>query len=82
MVSAFLVICAANIPLGYLRRQHTRFSYGWYFYTLLTAPVVLYLAIRGCHQVACAAPLLGATFLGQAVAALPCVRRVGTAGPV
>ena len=35
-----------NLPLGYFRSEHIRFTYGWYFYLSLSLPVIVYMRVK------------------------------------
>lgn len=35
-----------NIPLGYLRQNYDKFSFGWYFYIHISIPFIIYLRIK------------------------------------
>ena len=40
--AAFLI----NIPLGYLRQNCEKFSFGWYFYIHISIPLIIYLRVK------------------------------------
>lgn len=42
----FLLATAINIPLGYLRHEYRKFTFGWFFYTHLSIPVIIYLRTK------------------------------------
>lgn len=49
MVSLTLVILFAllvNMPLGYLRRNYEKFTFGWYFYVHISIPAIIYVRIK------------------------------------
>jgi hypothetical protein len=49
LVSLMLVILFAfitNVPLGYLRRNYEKFTFGWYFYVHISIPVIIYARIK------------------------------------
>ena len=35
-----------NLPLGYLRQNYEKFSFGWYFYVHISIPIIIYLRIK------------------------------------
>lgn len=35
-----------NMPLGYLRQNYDKFSFGWYFYIHVSIPVLIFLRIK------------------------------------
>jgi hypothetical protein len=41
-----VVVLALNLPMGYLRQNYEKFSFGWYFYVHITIPVIVYLRIK------------------------------------
>ncbi len=49
LVSLTLVIMFAflvNMPLGYLRRNYEKFTFGWYFYVHISIPAIIYVRIK------------------------------------
>jgi hypothetical protein len=37
---------AINVPLGYLRQNYEKFSFGWYFYIHISIPLIIYMRIK------------------------------------
>ena len=35
-----------NLPLGYLRQNYEKFSFGWYFYIHISIPLIIFLRIK------------------------------------
>jgi hypothetical protein len=35
-----------NIPLGYLRRNYEKFTFGWYFYVHISIPALVYIRVK------------------------------------
>jgi hypothetical protein len=35
-----------NLPLGYLRQNYEKFSFGWYFYIHISIPVIIFLRVK------------------------------------
>jgi hypothetical protein len=35
-----------NVPLGYLRQNYEKFSFGWYFYIHISIPVIIFLRVK------------------------------------
>jgi len=35
-----------NLPLGYLRQNYQKFSFGWYFYVHISIPLIIFLRIK------------------------------------
>lgn len=44
IVTLFALII--NLPLGYIRRQCEKFSFGWYFYIHISIPIVIYIRVK------------------------------------
>lgn len=59
-----------NLPLGYLRNEHERFAYGWYFYLHLSLPVVVYLRVKTGYEWKFIPVLLCGAVLGQILGGL------------
>lgn len=41
-----VMVLALNIPMGYLRQNYRKFSFGWYFYVHITIPIIVYMRIK------------------------------------
>jgi hypothetical protein len=54
-----------NIPLGYLRQNYAKFSFGWYFYIHISIPLIIYLRIKSGFNWHFIPLTLGAAFAGQ-----------------
>lgn len=39
-----------NVPLGYLRQNYEKFSFGWYFYIHISIPLIIYLRIKSGYS--------------------------------
>ena len=35
-----------NIPLGYVRQNYEKFSFGWYFYIHISIPIIVFLRVK------------------------------------
>lgn len=35
-----------NIPLGYIRQNYEKFSFGWYFYIHISIPLIVFLRVK------------------------------------
>ncbi len=46
LLSLFLLAAGLNIPLGYLRQGYAKFTFGWFFYTHLSIPVIIYVRTK------------------------------------
>lgn len=68
----FLLPAILNLPLGCLRQGYDRFTFGWFFYTHFSIPVIIYLwAKAGFGPEFFPFPLAGAVagqFLGGLIA--------------
>jgi len=42
----FLLSAIVNLPLGYLRQGYDRFTFGWFFYSHLSIPVIIFLRTK------------------------------------
>ena len=56
-----------NVPLGYLRQNYDKFSFGWYFYVHISIPLIIYLRIKSGFSWHFIPLTLGAAFCGQLV---------------
>lgn len=46
LLGVIIFAFAVNIPLGYLRQNYEKFSFGWYFYVHISIPVIIYLRVK------------------------------------
>lgn len=46
IMSLFLLATFINTPLGYLRQNCEKFSFGWYFYVHISIPLIIYLRVK------------------------------------
>ena len=56
---------AINIPLGYLRQNYDKFSFGWYFYIHISIPLIIYLRIKSGYSWKFIPLTLGGAVVGQ-----------------
>ena len=56
---------AINIPLGFLRQNYEKFSFGWYFYVHISIPVIIYLRIKSGYSWKFIPLTLGGAVVGQ-----------------
>jgi len=54
-----------NLPLGYLRQNYERFSFGWYFYVHISIPIIIYLRVKSGYSWKFIRLTLGGAVLGQ-----------------
>jgi hypothetical protein len=60
-----LFALAINIPLGYLRQNYEKFSFGWYFYIHISIPLIIYLRIKSGYSWKFIPLTLGGAVAGQ-----------------
>ena len=58
---------AINGPLGYLRQNYRKFTFGWYFYVHISIPLIIYLRIKAGFSWMFIPLTLGAAVAGQLV---------------
>lgn len=46
LIGLFLLATFVNTPLGYLRQNCEKFSFGWYFYVHISIPLIIYLRVK------------------------------------
>ncbi len=46
LLGLILFALAINVPLGYLRQNYRKFSFGWFFYVHISIPLIIYLRIK------------------------------------
>ena len=46
LLGLVLIAFAINLPLGYLRQNYEKFSFGWYFYVHISIPLIIYMRIK------------------------------------
>jgi hypothetical protein len=46
LAAIILLALAVNIPLGYLRQNYPKFSFGWYFYIHISIPFIIYARVK------------------------------------
>jgi hypothetical protein len=46
LAAIILMALAVNIPLGYLRQNYPKFSFGWYFYIHISIPFIIYARVK------------------------------------
>lgn len=75
LLGLMILVFAINLPLGYLRQNYEKFSFGWYFYIHISIPLIIYLRIKaGFSWVYIPLTLCGA-FAGQMVGGIIRKRR-------
>jgi hypothetical protein len=46
LLGLVLVVVIINLPLGYLRQNYEKFSFGWYICVHISIPIIIYLRIK------------------------------------
>jgi len=46
LLGLMLFAIIINLPLGYLRQNYDKFSFGWYFYVHISIPLIIFLRIK------------------------------------
>jgi len=59
-----------NLPLGYLRQNYEKFSFGWYFYVHISIPIIIYLRIKSGYSWKFIPLTLGGAVVGQLLGGL------------
>jgi hypothetical protein len=67
LAGLILIAFAINMPLGYLRQNYRKFTFGWYFYVHISIPLIIYLRIKAGFSWMFIPLTLGAAVAGQLV---------------
>ena len=65
LLGLILVVVFINLPLGYLRQNYEKFSFGWYFYVHISIPFIIYLRIKSGFSWKFIPLTLGGAVIGQ-----------------
>ncbi len=65
-----LFAVAINVPLGFLRQNYEKFSFGWYFYIHISIPLIIYLRIKSGYSWKFIPLTLGGAVVGQLLGGL------------
>ncbi len=60
-----LIAIIINLPLGYLRQNYEKFSFGWYFYVHISIPIIIYLRVKSGYSWKFIPLTLGSAVVGQ-----------------
>ncbi|HEX2770026.1 MAG TPA: hypothetical protein VHN12_12170 [Geobacteraceae bacterium] len=60
-----LIAVIINLPLGYLRQNYEKFSFGWYFYVHISIPIIIYLRVKSGYSWKFIPLTLGGAVVGQ-----------------
>jgi hypothetical protein len=60
-----LIAVIINLPLGYLRQNYEKFSFGWYFYVHISIPIIIYLRVKSGYSWKFIPLTLGSAVVGQ-----------------
>lgn len=67
LLGLILFTFVVNVPLGYLRQNYEKFTFGWYFYIHISIPLIIYLRIKAGFSWLYIPLTLGAAVAGQLV---------------
>lgn len=67
LLGLIIIACAINLPLGYLRQNYEKFSFGWYFYVHISIPIIIYMRIKAGYSWKFIPLTLGAAVIGQLI---------------
>ena len=67
LIGLILFAFAINVPLGYLRQNYEKFTFGWYFYIHISIPLIIYLRIKAGFSWMFIPLTLGGAVAGQLV---------------
>ena len=62
-----LLAAGINLPLGYLRQNYDKFTFGWYFYVHISIPLIIYLRIKSGFSWKFIPLTLGGAVAGQII---------------
>ncbi|MBT0666314.1 hypothetical protein KI809_18540 [Geobacter pelophilus] len=62
-----LLALLINLPLGYLRQNCEKFTFGWYFYVHISIPVIIFLRVKAGFSWHFIPVTLGAAVAGQLI---------------
>lgn len=65
LLAVTLIALLLNIPLGYLRQNHDKFTFAWYFYIHISIPVIIFLRVKAGFSWHYIPITLGAAVAGQ-----------------
>ena len=65
LLGLILFAVAINVPLGYLRQNYEKFSFGWYFYIHISIPLIIYMRIKSGYSWKFIPLTLGGAVVGQ-----------------
>ena len=56
---------AINLPLGFLRKAHERYSFGWFFYVHISIPLIILLRLKAAFAWQVMPLTVGGALIGQ-----------------
>jgi hypothetical protein len=62
-----LIAIIINLPMGYLRQNYEKFTFGWYFYVHISIPVIIYLRVKSGLSWKIIPLTLGGAIIGQII---------------
>lgn len=70
LLAVIIIAFAVNIPLGYLRQNYEKFTFGWYFYVHISIPLIVYLRVKAGFNWKFIPLTLGGAIAGQVVGSI------------
>jgi hypothetical protein len=77
LMALIVLAFAINLPLGYMRQNYEKFTFGWYFYVHISIPIIIYLRIKSGYSWKFIPLTLGGAVVGQLVGGAIHKRRQG-----
>lgn len=65
LLGIIIIAFVINLPLGYLRQNYEKFTFGWYFYVHISIPVIIYLRVKSGFSWKFIPLTLAGAFIGQ-----------------
>ena len=62
-----LIATLINVPLGYWRKGYEKFTFGWFFYTHLSIPVIMYIRAKIVFGGEAIFPIMIGVIIGQLI---------------
>lgn len=67
LTGIILLAVIINLPMGYLRQNYEKFTFGWYFYVHISIPVIIYLRVKSGFSWKLIPLTLGGAIIGQII---------------
>ncbi len=65
LAGVILLAVIINLPMGYLRQNYEKFTFGWYFYVHISIPALIYLRVKAGFSWKLIPLTIGGALLGQ-----------------